>query len=36
MNRKELIDALASKTGSSKADADRSIAALIDVITATL
>ena len=36
MNRKELIDALATKTGSSKADADRSIAALIDIITATL
>ena len=36
MNRKELIDALATKTGSSKADADRSIAALIDVITANL
>lgn len=36
MNRKELIDALANKTGSSKADADRNIAALIDVITATL
>jgi DNA-binding protein HU-beta len=36
MNRKELIDALADKTGSSKADADRSIAALIDIVTATL
>lgn len=36
MNRKELIDALAAKTGSSKADADRNIAALIEVITATL
>ncbi len=36
MNRKELIDALATKTGSSKADADRSIAALIDIITTTL
>ncbi len=36
MNRKELIDALATKTGSSKADADRSIAALIDIITANL
>ena len=35
MNRKELIDALATKTGS-KADADRNIAALIEVITATL
>lgn len=34
MNRKELIDALSTKTGSSKADADRNIAALI--VTATL
>jgi DNA-binding protein HU-beta len=36
MNRKELIDALSTKTGSSKADADRNIAALIEIITATL
>jgi len=36
MNRKELIDALATKTGSTKADADRNIAALIEVIAATL
>jgi DNA-binding protein HU-beta len=36
MNRKELIDALAAKTNSTKADADRSIGALIDIITATL
>jgi len=36
MNRKELIDALATKTGNTKADADRNIAALIDIITATL
>lgn len=36
MNRKELIDALATQTGSTKADADRNIAALIEVITATL
>ena len=36
MNRKELIDALSAKTGSSKAGADRNIAALIEVITATL
>lgn len=36
MNRKELIDALATKTGSSKADADRNVAALIDIITNTL
>jgi DNA-binding protein HU-beta len=36
MNRKDLIDALAAKTGSTKADADRSLAALIDIVTATL
>lgn len=36
MNRAELIDALADKTGSSKADAGRNIAALIDIVTATL
>jgi DNA-binding protein HU-beta len=36
MNRKELIDAMADKTGSTKADADRNIAGLIDIITATL
>ena len=36
MNRKELINALAAKTNSTKADADRSIGALIDIITATL
>jgi DNA-binding protein HU-beta len=36
MNRKELIDALASKTDSTKADAERSIAAIIDIVTATL
>lgn len=36
MNRKELIDALSAKTGSSKADADRNIAALIETITSTL
>jgi len=36
MNRKELIDALATKTGSSKADADRNISAVIEVITTTL
>ena len=36
MNRKELIDALATTTGSTKADADRNIAALIDIITTTL
>jgi len=36
MNRKELIDALAGKTGSTKADADRNIAALIEIISGTL
>ncbi len=36
MNRKELIDALSDKTGSSKADADRTIGALIDIISGAL
>ncbi|MDD5301226.1 MAG: HU family DNA-binding protein [Gallionella sp.] len=36
MNRKELIDALAAKTDCTKACADRTLAALIEVITATL
>jgi DNA-binding protein HU-beta len=36
MNRKELIDALAAKTEGTKADAERSIAALIEVISASL
>ena len=36
MNRQELIAALADKTGSSKADADRSITALIDIVTTSL
>ncbi|MHB0986755.1 MAG: HU family DNA-binding protein [Sulfuricella sp.] len=36
MNRKELVDALAVKTGSTKADADRNIAALIEIIGSTL
>ena len=36
MNRQELIDALATKTDNSKADAGRNIAALIEIITATL
>jgi DNA-binding protein HU-beta len=36
MNRKELIDALATKTGSTKADSERNIAALLEIITATL
>ena len=36
MNRKELIEALAKKTDSSKADAGRNIGALIEIVTATL
>ncbi len=36
MNRKELVEALAKKTDSTKADAERNIAALIDIVTATL
>jgi DNA-binding protein HU-beta len=36
MNRSELIAALSTKTNSTKADADRNIAALIDIITDTL
>ena len=36
MNRKELIEALSKKTDSTKADAERNVAALIEVITATL
>ena len=36
MNRKELIDALSDKTGSSKAEADRNIGALIEIITNAL
>ncbi len=36
MNRKELIDALAGKTGSTKADAERNISALIEIIGETL
>ena len=36
MNRKELIDALATKMDSTKADAERNITALLEIITATL
>jgi DNA-binding protein HU-beta len=36
MNRKELIDALASKTGSTKIAAEQNIAALLEVIGETL
>ena len=35
MDRKELIDALATSTGSSKADADRAISTLIGIIAST-
>nr|WP_296768965.1 HU family DNA-binding protein [Thiobacillus sp.] len=36
MNRKELVDALAAKTESTKADAERAVSGLIDIISATL
>jgi len=36
MNRKELIDALSNKTGSTKAEAESNIAALINIISDTL
>ena len=36
MNRKDLIDALAEKTGGSKADADRNLGALLEIISGTL
>lgn len=36
MNRKELIEAMATKTGSSKTDAERAIGALIEIISDTL
>ncbi len=36
MNRKDLIDALASKTGSTKVDAERNLSAFIEVVTETL
>jgi DNA-binding protein HU-beta len=36
MNRKELIAALADKTSSTKADADRKVLALIEIISSTL
>lgn len=36
MNRKELAEALANKTGKSNADADRTIAAFMDVISGAL
>ena len=36
MNRKELISALAGKTGGTKTEADRSVLALIEIIGSTL
>jgi DNA-binding protein HU-beta len=36
MNRKELVEALAAKTESTKADAERAVAGLIDIVSATL
>ena len=36
MNRKELVEALASQTETSKADADRTIGAFIDIISGAL
>ena len=36
MNRKELVEALSKKTGSTKADAERNVAALIEIVTGTL
>ena len=36
MNRKELVDALAAKTGATKADSDRAISALLEIISDTL
>ena len=36
MNRKELVEALATKTESTKADAERAVAGLIDIIGSTL
>jgi len=36
MNRKELVDTLADQTGSTKVDAERNIAALLDIISDTL
>lgn len=36
MNRTELVDALAKKTGNSKAGADRALGAFIEIVTGTL
>lgn len=36
MNRKELVDALAAKTGATKTDSDRALSALLEIISDTL
>ena len=36
MNKKELIDAMASNTGASRVDAERALAGLLEIITDTL
>lgn len=36
MNREELINAMAAKTGSDRVDAQRAVAALIEIISGTL
>ena len=36
MNRKELVDAMAAKTGASKVDAERAVIALTEIISDTL
>jgi len=36
MNRKDIIAALANKTGATKADADRNVLALIEIISSAL
>ncbi len=36
MNRQELVEAVAAKTDNTKAGADRNVAAIIEIITATL
>ena len=36
MNKKEVVDAVASKTGLSKKDADSALNAVLDVVTETL
>jgi DNA-binding protein HU-beta len=36
MNRKELVDALATRTGSSRADSDRAVGVLLEVISEAL